>query len=148
MTNGVTEVGEEERSILLCEYQAAQASAEHHDGIIWVVTSIIWGASLVLLGLAVDHAAKPELRLHIVGLALLAIFLHCFLLRVHSQFRTLKNQKYERCKAIEGRLKYMSHHIAVGHKQESQTIWYRMIQFLFILAWGIMAIVVLCRGAC
>src|SRR2546425_5440211 len=133
MTNGPPEVNEEERSILLVEYQAAQASAEHHDGIIWVVTGIIWGASLVLLGLAVDHADKPELRLPVAGIAILAILLHCFLWGVHSQFRTLKIQKYERCKVIERRLKHMSHHTAVAHEQESQTAWYRIIQFLFIL---------------
>ena len=146
MTNQATEADEVERSILLVEYQAAQASAEHHDGIIWIVTGIIWAASLVLLGLAVDHAAKPELTFPVAGLALLAILLHCFLWVVQSQLRTLKLQKYERCKAIEHRLKHMSHHAAVGYEQGSQTAWFAIIQVLFIVAWGIIVVVVLCRG--
>ena len=144
MSDQNTEVEEPERTILLAEYQAAQASAEHHDYLIWVVTSIVWGASLVLLGLALQHAASTSFRIPVAGLALLAILLHSFVWRIQTGFRSIKIQKYARCKAIEKQLKYMSQHSDLSHKRDFQTRWYVIIQLLFIIAWGIMGVTVFC----
>ena len=52
---------------LLVEYQAAQTSAEHHDGLIWSISGVVWAASLVLLGILLAQADKPHLK-HVVVL--------------------------------------------------------------------------------
>ncbi len=143
----VNDVCDSERTILLAEYQAAQASAQHHDSTIWSVTSIVWGASLVLLGIAIRSAESPALRIFVAGLSLIAIFLHILVWGIQSQLRDLKISKYNRCRAIETRLKYMSQHSAVAHDEGSQTAWYGVTQGVFIGAWLILGGVMLCLRA-
>jgi len=63
---------------LLVEYQAAQGSAEHHDNLVWTVTSTMWGASLILLGFTLDQVGKPGLGALITVISLLGIFLSVF----------------------------------------------------------------------
>ena len=39
----------------IAEYKATQDSAQHHDNLLWYVSSIVWGGNLVLLGSFLYH---------------------------------------------------------------------------------------------
>jgi len=45
---------ERKERFLLLEYTQAQESAQYHDSLTWEVTSIIWGASTLLIGFIVE----------------------------------------------------------------------------------------------
>jgi hypothetical protein len=145
MCNQAESVTDAERTTLLVEYQAAQASAEHHDGLVWVTTSIIWAASLVLLGVVAERTTAHPMSM--AALAVLAILLHCFLWGVQASLRALKLHKYERCRNIERRLGFMTLHRNSIHVPDAQTSWYVVIQVIFILGWATLAIAAIYRGA-
>ena len=60
---------------LRVEYQAAQDSAQHHDTIAWTLTSVMWGGSLVLMGLSLGVLKETSLRTLVIILAILGILL-------------------------------------------------------------------------
>lgn len=138
-------LSDREVSILLAEYHAVQASAQHHDSLIWTATGIIWAASLVLLGIVVGNVGDARTRLPLAGVAVIAVLLHVFLMIVQTELRAIKRQKYERSKWIETKLS-MRQDSSVCHDEGSQTQWYRIIQILFIVAW-LGAVIVLLTAA-
>lgn len=129
----------EQRQVLLAEYQAAQASAQHHDQLVWTVTSIVWAGNLVLLGVITRSQGGYWTLLINLGLCLLAGMLVVFVWSSQNQFRDLKQQKYARCKAIEQRLG-MEHHSAVKYDPGFQTRFYGWISGTFLVLWLLMAI--------
>lgn len=60
---------------LLVEYQAAQDSAHHHDNMLWSTTSIMWGASLLVIGFVLQHLEDATLRPLITALSVLGLVL-------------------------------------------------------------------------
>jgi uncharacterized membrane protein len=131
------------RKVLLTEYQAAQSSAQHHDQLLWIVTSIVWGGSLALMGIILNRPMPGLLGvISSFFLCVLGSILIVFVWSAQRQFRHLKNQKYERCKEIERELG-MLHHLAT--KAGSQTEWYNVIMTLFLVAWLLVAMSVLCN---
>jgi hypothetical protein len=46
--------------ILLTEYNAAQSSAEHHDRLVWTVSSILWAGSLALMGIILKNLIEEK----------------------------------------------------------------------------------------
>ena len=103
----MTDAESARREILLAEYAAAQSSAEHHDSLLWSATSIIWSGNLVLLGLAVTSLDTPHSLPLLASLAVLGCVLVWFVDKFTQDFRSIKNQKYERCKKIEESLGLM-----------------------------------------
>jgi len=99
----------QEFQALLVEYQAAQASAEHHDNLIWTATNVIWGASLILLGFILQSVTNNGPRPLIIVLCILGLFLNIFVWISALQYNSVKNQKYRRCKEIEERLGLRQH---------------------------------------
>ena len=82
-------------------YEKAQDSAEHHDRLLWYVTSIVWTGNLIVLG---QIATSTEIRLSsipVLLLSVLALILNLFLWSASYQFRWIKKQKYEFCQDIE-----------------------------------------------
>ena len=53
----------ESEQALLVEYEKAQDSAQHHDGIVWSVISMTWAAEMVLLGFVVSSIEKCDHRI-------------------------------------------------------------------------------------
>lgn len=136
----------EDRDLRLAEYQAAQNSAQHHDGLVWTVTSIIWGATFVLLGLVLDRLWAPEPTDDRIGTAIIAILgvlLLVFTWIVAAGLRSIKRRKYERCKELEKLLGFRQH-ADVRHGSGSQWAFYSVIMALFIFVWG----AILCRACC
>ena len=123
-----------DRDSLRAEYAAAQGSAEHHDGLVWTVTSIFWGASLVLLGFILDNAAEVELRSLTTALASFGLLLTVFVWTLALSFNSIVRQKYQRCKEIEGTL-HMRHHTALRYQAGFQRIIYGVIMVGFIVVW-------------
>jgi len=94
----------EELDILLVEYQKAQDSAEHHDYLSWIATSILAGGMLILLGGMIEPISQMDqtqravlIMASLLGLILSFIFLSFLIL----SFRNKKNAKYKRCQDIE-----------------------------------------------
>jgi len=123
-----------DRDVLLVEYQAAQASAEHHDNLVWTWTSIIWGATLVALGFIVDNLADVKLRWVLTVISGLGIVLVVVAWVVMQQFNSLKNQKYARCKEIEN-ICGMTQHTSLKYSGGSQRIIYSAITLIYIVIW-------------
>ena len=79
----------EEREVLLVEYQAAQSSAQHHDQLVWTVTSIVWGSNLVLLGVIPAIPDGVYAYLIKLGFCVLGPSLIVFVWSSQFQFRSL-----------------------------------------------------------
>ena len=115
----------------LVEYQAAQDSAQFNDLIVWASTGITWGLSAILLGFALSN---PTRRIPVEILSILGILLVVFQWQVQGSLRSVKKQKYDRCKQIEAEFK-MTNHSGVVYQHGSQTAVYRGICGLMIAAW-------------
>ena len=120
---------------LMVEYQAAQDSAQHHDNLIWSITSIMWGASLVLLGFIIQAVANPALASLIVAATVLGILLNLCVLLAVLQLNSVKNQKYDRCKEIEARFGLRQHQ-TVQYRRGVQRVVYTLVTVMFLIAWG------------
>ncbi len=94
---------------LLIEYQKAQDSAEHHDKLVWTVSSIFFAGLTALLGFIVkDYTDIKEepITLLVSIFALIMIYsLYVFI----SSFRMFKNESYKRCRIIEKQLGMEQH---------------------------------------
>ncbi len=67
---------EERIQILLAEYKAAQNSAQHHDTLVWTVTSIFWAANILLIRVVVTVLIENNnLKCLPIALSLLGLFL-------------------------------------------------------------------------
>lgn len=133
-----------DKEILLVEYQAAQSSAEHHDTLVWTVTSIIWAANLVLLGFMLNSINKIELKGWLLAFSFLGIFLCVNVWIFACQFRKIKNKKYNRCKFIEKKLK-MRQHLSIRDSKVKQWTIYSIITGMFIGLWiGVICFVLVC----
>ena len=44
----------------IAEYKATQDSAQHHDNLLWYVSSIVWGGNLILLGSCLKNISNIE----------------------------------------------------------------------------------------
>lgn len=127
---------------LLTEYGKAQDSAEHHDRLVWQVTSILWAANTLLLGFTLSALASGNTllsRLISILLAVIGVVLLWMAAVMQTQFRDLKRQKYDRCKEIERTLG-LKQHRAVVWKKSQQTVLYRYVLGLFIGVWAAIAI--------
>jgi len=126
---------------LLVEYQAAQASAEHHDRLLWSVTSIVWGASLIVLGFVLGNLEKAALRLLISFLSILGVVLSVFVWLSAWLFRSLKIQKYRRCKEIENIFNFQQHQSV---RYPGKVIWilYCFVMFLFVVVWIVVLVTI------
>lgn len=123
---------------LLVEYQAAQDSAQHHDTLIWLINSVIWSASLILLGLLLKSSPDRSMILIVSIVSLLGIFLVIKVWIYTFQLAELKRKKYERCKEIEKRLGF-TQHTSVVWKSGMQRVLYSIVMILFIVIWLIVA---------
>ena len=122
------------REALLVEYQAAQDSAQHHDNLVWEVTSIMWGASLILIGFILDKVHEADLRPLITVLSILGFFLTGVVWIFALQLNAVKRQKYARCKELETQL-HLLQHTNLRYRGGSQRFLYGFIMILFMMAW-------------
>jgi len=129
---------------LRVEYQAAQSSAQHHDTLVWSVTSIMWAATLVLMGFILRALTDPTLRPLITILSALGIVLTICVWIFALQLNTAKRHKYARCKAIEGILQ-LEQHRTLPWPTGCQRILYGVIMAFFLLAWTAVLWTTWCR---
>ena len=139
------DLSQERREVLLAEYQAAQASAQHHDQLLWTVTSIVWATNLVLLGVIPALQESVWAFLIRTGFCVVGPLLIIFAWSSQSQFRKLKVLAYQRCKVIEEEMG-MRHHTAVRHESRSQTVIYGLISAAFLIIWVFVAMATWARG--
>jgi hypothetical protein len=131
------------QEVLLAEYKAAQSSAQHHDRLLWTVTSILCGGSLALMGIILKNSPmKGVWGVVSFLLCVLGLILTVLVWFAQRQFRRLRKHRYDRCKEIEEVLN-MNLHRATVWKEGSQTIAYSATMVLFIIAWYFIAMSVL-----
>lgn len=128
--------------ILLTEYKAAQASAEHHDRLVWTVTSIVWAGNLALIGFILKNPMTGWSGIISLFLCAIGILITQFAWNAQGEFRYARNLKYSRCKEIE-KILGMNHHLALEWKTKSQTDKYSLIMKLFLVAWVCVVISIL-----
>jgi hypothetical protein len=131
---------------LRAEYQAAQDSAQHHANLIWSVTSIMWGTSLVLMGFILGALKEPALRPLITVLSVLGIVLIVFLWIFALQYNAAMRHKYARCKEIESTL-HLRQHSTLRWKSGSQRILYGVVMVVLLTAWVAVLWTAWCRCA-
>jgi hypothetical protein len=124
------------REALLVEYQASQDSAQHHDQLVWSITSILWASSLVLLGLVLTAMRQPGLQCPLTIVGSLAIVLNLYLWLCAWQMRNVKVQKYRRCVAIEKQLGLVQH-TELHYPRGIQTAGYAVVMILFLVVWAV-----------
>ncbi|WP_145440912.1 hypothetical protein [Gimesia chilikensis] len=121
---------------LLVEYSAAQSSAEHHDKLVWTLTSYSWTASFALYGIATEYLKAEyhktfKILACIFGVALILAAWH-----FAKQYREIKNSKYNRCKEIESLLGMRQHQATEKiHKKRSQLLYLKEMTILFVFIW-------------
>lgn len=123
-----------DKETLLVEYQAAQSSAQFHDGLIWSVTNVLWIAALVLFGFILTQLHNEALRVLLTALSILGLSFVVFAWFCALQFNSIKNQKYKRCKEIEADLA-MTQHTKLEFPRYFQRVIYAGIMVLFIVCW-------------
>jgi hypothetical protein len=115
----------EQRQVLLAEYEAAPSSAQHHDTLLWSATYTIWSGNVVLLSGVLFGLSMPKLWPLLSFACAVGITLLYAADRFAHDFRAIKNQKYDRCKEIEGFLGMQQHRrttTRVGRQAELYTI--------------------------
>ena len=130
-----------DKEVLLVEYQSAQESAQHHDNLVWTVTSIIWGGMLVLFGFVLGNLDKANLRHVLTLLSILGIVLTIAVWGFALQLGDVRRQKYIRCKTIE-ELFGMCQHRELKYAKGSQGLVYGIVMMLFIIVWLIVLLMV------
>jgi len=140
----------QEKWLFAIEYQKAQDSAEHHDNLIWSVTSIIWGASFISLGFVFQGIMHSQLMISgkilssaicIFGIALVII-----VKKYNQLYDKIIDIKYKRCQDLE-------HSDILNFKQHKSTnedypkkgkmkSFYRGITWGFCIIWGITLLVI------
>ncbi len=128
--------------VLLTEYMAAQQSAQHHDTLLWTVTSIIWAGNLVIMGFIISNIRNACLLLMVIAIYVLGIAMICCVYVFVSQFHSLKKLKYERCKTIEAIIEKefrinITQHRDVKWPDGSQKALYRILTILFVITWTV-----------
>jgi hypothetical protein len=99
--NPIKEPSIETMDNLRLEYEKAQDSAEHHDRLLWYLTSIVWTGNLIVLGQIATCTETPLSSVPVLSVSVLALVLNLFLWVASFQFRWIRNQKYKFCKDIE-----------------------------------------------
>ncbi|MCX6579101.1 MAG: hypothetical protein NT166_02835 [Candidatus Aminicenantes bacterium] len=122
-----------EEKILLEEYKAAQDSAQHHDTLVWTVTSIFWAANIILVGTVLTAINQYKLKCLPFVLSFLGICLCLSVCAFTGQFNYIMRQKYIRCKKIEGELG-MKQHRKLKYLRGQKKI-YKFIMNIFIAIW-------------
>lgn len=125
---------EERMRALLVEYTATQNSAQHHDSLVWITTGMIWSAELVLIGFVMQSISNPLMSSVSIFACILAIVLLVYLWLNYFSFRTIRYQKYERCKKIE-RILYLKQHTTLKHKERLGFYLYNFVMIMFSAMW-------------
>jgi hypothetical protein len=116
-------------------------SAQHHDSLVWTVTSIFWATNALLIRVVVTTLTENISRHLPIAISILGLFL-CFSVWIFAiLFNDIMSQKYERCKKIEEKLG-MEQHTKLKYSSGAQKMIYRFIMSLFILLWGIILTII------
>ena len=91
-------------NILLKEYSESQNSAQFHDNLLWVVTSIILAGVLAMIGLMANNFLTLDGLVRSL-IAIFGIILSICLWIFAHEFRKIKKVKYGRCKDIEKQIR-------------------------------------------
>ncbi len=135
------QIPEDVQNILLTEYRMAQQSAEHHDNLVWTVTSIVWGALIVLLGFVIQSATNKELLFYQLTASALSICLLGFIWYHVFLLNNWKGKKYNRCKHIEEQLG-MKQHLLTYPRRAGYCL-YQLMMTGFLVAWIIVIFLLL-----
>lgn len=97
---------DDKKKALLVEYQKAQDSAEHHERLGWQSKSILWAASIILLG----YSSTPSISKWVVAIfAFAGIVLLWFPIVWNRKLADIKKLKYKRCGQIEAIFNMQQH---------------------------------------
>jgi len=126
----------ERNNNLRIEYQKAQDSAEHHDSLLWYVTSIVWSGNLVVLGQIATCTKTDSSGILVLLVSVLALVLNLFLWAAAFQFRWIRIQKYKYCKQIEDMLPGMlGQHRNLCYPPGVMWTLYCFVMVLFLIVW-------------
>ncbi len=136
------ELTQEDRNILLVEYQKAQDSAEHFDTVSWAIKSVLWAGNLVLLGFALDqlvkicttteHAVQSAL---VTTVSLIGIMAAIAAYLWSRQCSRAIGYKYCLCKRIESRIG-MEHHQKTPWKRGLGSLLTTGATWVLVLTWA------------
>lgn len=132
------------REVLLIEYQKAQDSAQHHDTLVWTITSLNWIGSAILMGFVIEKIGthiNVYLKTALLSISIVGITLSLCVWLWSRRTREVKVAKYKRCKVIEGILG-MEQHSKLEYKGGSQTTEYAALMLLFLAAWVVLIVMV------
>lgn len=130
------------KEFLLLEYEMAQNSAQHHDGLLWSVSTLTWGVSSVLMGFVLNNLSNTQHSIIMLLFCVLGCLIILCAWYFTLQFRSIRNQKYKRCLELEVVFSF-NQHTNLKHKKSSQTRLYSAVMVLFILTWSLVFIKVL-----
>lgn len=143
--NNQNKLPTDQREVFLIEYQAAQDSAQHHDNLVWTITSLNWVGSAVLMGFVLgkmENANRLSEKCPLLFISIVGIILTGCVWRWAYQMRCVKVAKYQRCKVIENILG-MEQHSKLVYKAGSQTKTYALSMASFLVAWFVLCVFII-----
>lgn len=123
-----------DKDVLLVEYQKAQDSAEHHDQLLWVAVGLLASGMAVLLAIPPGHRQPCDSLWARFYPPVFGLLLSLLLFYMVYSFSSIRRQKYDRCKVIEGILG-MEQHSKLKFPQPRQRHVVYALAFLFCVVW-------------
>ncbi len=116
----------------LCEYKAAQESAQHHDKEAWnrfSIVSVIMSGLLAILA-STNNNVNVILK---IAFSFFGIFLATLLIFFHLHYADIIGKKYAICKKIEDDLKMNGNHKDSPKSRFRE--YFILIMIFFIILW-------------
>lgn len=122
-----------ETEIKLAEYNATQNSAQHHDNLMWTVTSILLVSSIGLRALIEDPlSTNCEVRF-VIGIMNVLLLLGLFIFA--RGFREIKITKYKRLRELERDLGMKQHLNVYETYTPRMNRYFYFLIFVIIVVW-------------
>lgn len=123
-----------DQKILLVEYEKAQDSAEHHDQLLWIVVGLLMTGMAGLLAIQPGDRTPCESLWTRFYPPVLGITVSGLLFYFIYSFRSIRRQKYERCKVIESLLG-MEQHSKLKSPKPRQVYVVYVLSGVLLLVW-------------
>lgn len=120
----------------LKEYELAQQSAQHHDNISWIFSSIFIGGMLVLFGLIFNKENIILTNRVLFGfICIMGVFINIIILIFHWRWSEIIKHNYSICKKIEEMIGMERIHSNSIFPQGIMKILFTMLITFFISIW-------------
>jgi hypothetical protein len=120
------------REVRLVEYQKAQDSAEHHNNLVWTLTNLGIGLSLIILYVSwTDKSIDSYIK---EGLLFIGCLIFMYFSSIIENSNKKKNEKYKLCQDIEKEYPFIGQHsLTVNLFNKGNLFLFRWIKIIILV---------------